>query len=57
MLASSGAVCYDCMAREVCDSLSKERGIDTSKQTPPCQEAWLKWAEAEEKCFKLSSFS
>lgn len=48
MLASSGAVCYDCMARKVCDTFSKERGIDTSKQTPPCKDAWLAWAEAEE---------
>lgn len=41
--------CFNCQARSVCDSLCKERGIDTETQTPPCYEAWIEWADMEAK--------
>ena len=47
--ASNGSPCFNCQARSVCGSLCKERGIDTETQTPPCYEAWLKWADMEAK--------
>ena len=47
MRASDGSSCFDCQARSVCNSLCKEKGIDPAKQTPPCYEAWLKWADME----------
>lgn len=43
--------CYNCLARGECSSLCKERGIDSSKDTPPCFEAWLSWSN---KPFKKS---
>lgn len=46
-IASDGSPCFNCKARSVCNSLCKERGIDTEPQTPPCYEAWLKWADME----------
>lgn len=44
MRCTSGA-CYNCMARSECTSLCKERGIDSSKDTPPCFEAWVLWGD------------
>ena len=49
MKASDGSPCFNCQARSVCDSLCKERGIDTETQTPPCYEAWIEWANMEAK--------
>jgi len=46
---SDGSPCFNCQARSVCNCLCKERGIDTETQTPPCYEAWLKWADMEAK--------
>ena len=37
--------CYNCLARGECASLCAERGIDPSKSTPPCLEAWINWAK------------
>lgn len=44
-LASRGSVCFNCLARDVCDNLCKTRGLDKGKDTPPCREAWFNWSE------------
>lgn len=49
MKASEGSSCFNCQARGVCNSLCKEKGIDPAKQTPPCYEAWIEWADMEAK--------
>ena len=45
--ASDGSSCFDCKARKICKALCEEKGIDSTKQTPPCLEAWTKWTNME----------
>lgn len=42
------SACFECLVRDVCKSLCRERKIDVTKQLPPCKEAWVIWADKEE---------
>lgn len=48
-MKASEALPVSTAKREVCKSLCKEKGIDPAKQTPPCYEAWIEWADMEVK--------
>lgn len=45
LLRASNGSCHDCKARMICSKMCEDRQIDSSKQHPPCFEAWLKWAK------------
>ena len=44
-----GAVILNLFDRDEDSGDDKEKGIDPAKQTPPCYEAWIEWADMEAK--------
>lgn len=41
--------CFSCLARQECTRMCVERGIDPTKENPPCIDAWTEWAGKEAK--------